>query len=103
MRYYLICDRNDTYMGLRLAGVTGIVTQDAAEAKAAIETAVQDPEVAVLIISEYLANLCRDRIDDLRLNASRPLVAEIPGREGPLRPRDTITGYIRDAIGVKLD
>lgn len=103
MRYFLICDRNDTYTGLRLAGITGVITQDAAEVRAAIEQAVQDPEVAVLIISESLASLCRDRIADLRLNASRPLVAEIPGREGSLRPRDIITGYIRDAIGVKLD
>jgi len=44
----------------------------------------------------------RQRIDDLRLNASRPLVVEIPGRGGSIRPQGRITGYIKDAIGIKL-
>ena len=103
MRYYLICDSNDTYMGLRMAGITGIRTQDPVEVRQQIEQAVLDEEVAVLIITEKLAEMCKERIDELRLTASRPLVVIIPGRGGSIRPSNYITGYIKDAIGVKLD
>lgn len=103
MRYYLICDDSDTYTGLRMAGITGVITRDPSEVKQKIEEAVSDKDVAILIITEKLADMYRQRVDDLRLNASRPLVVEIPGRGGSIRPKGIITGYIRDAIGVKLD
>lgn len=102
MRYFLICDNSDTYVGLRMAGVEGIVTHSKSETEAQIEAAVRDESIAVLIITEDLAELCRSRIDALKLSAARPLVVEIPGRHGTKRPADSITRYIRDAIGVKL-
>lgn len=103
MRYFLICDDNDTYTGLRMAGITGVITQNPSEVREKIEEAVSDKDVAILIITEKLADMCRQRIDELRLNASRPLVVEIPTRGGSIRAKDSITGYIKDAIGVKLD
>lgn len=103
MRYHLICDDSDTYTGLRMAGITGVIVHSPAEVLQEIENAVCDKDIAVLIITEKLASTCRTRVDDIRLNASRPLVAIIPGADGSTRPANSIMGYIRDAIGVKLD
>lgn len=103
MRYHLICDSNDTYIGLRLAGINGVLTQDPIEVRRQIEQAVADKDVAVLIITERLSEMFKERIDELRLNVSRPLVVIIPGRDGSIRPSGYITDYIKDAIGISLD
>ena len=55
-----------------------------------------------LRITEHLADQCRDVIAPLKLTAQRPLVVEIPDRHSTGRAPDSITRYIREAIGVKL-
>ena len=45
---------------------------------------------------------CQDLIAPLKLTAQRPLVVEIPDRHSAGRAPDSITRYIREAIGVKL-
>ena len=89
-------------MGLRLAGIEGVVVREEALARAAIQTAAADPDIAVLLITEHLADQCRDVIAPLKLTAQRPLVVEIPDRHSTGRAPDSITRYIREAIGVKL-
>ena len=39
---------------------------------------------------------------DLKLNISRPLIVEIPDRHGNGRAKDSISRYVREAIGVKI-
>ncbi len=56
----------------------------------------------MLLITEKLAALCQDLIAPLKLTAQRPLVVEIPDRHSAGRAPDSITRYIREAIGVKL-
>lgn len=101
MRYYVISDNTDTHVGLRLAGIEGVVARGRAEGLAAIETAVADPTIGILLITESLAEQCADRLQPLKLAGRTPLVVEIPDRGGA-RSKDAITGYIREAIGVKL-
>ena len=96
MKYFVITDSTDTQVGLRLAGIEGVVV------RAAIQTAAADPDIAVLLITEKLAALCQDLIAPLKLTAQRPLVVEIPDRHSAGRAPDSITRYIREAIGVKL-
>ena len=68
----------------------------------AVREAVDDPTVGILLITEKLAALCQDLIAPLKLTAQRPLVVEIPDRHSAGRAPDSITRYIREAIGVKL-
>ena len=96
MKYFVITDSTDTQVGLRLAGIEGVVVREEALARAAIQTAAADPDIAVL------ADQCRDVIAPLKLTAQRPLVVEIPDRHSTGRAPDSITRYIREAIGVKL-
>lgn len=102
MKYFVITDSTDTQVGLRLAGIEGVVVREAEEAKKALETAVSDPQIGVLLITEHLAALCADQIAPIKLTAHRPLVVEIPDRHSIGRASDSITRYIREAIGVKL-
>lgn len=102
MKYFVITDSTDTQMGLRLAGIEGVVVRDAEAAGKAIREASADPEIGVLLITEGLAALCEELIAPMKLTAHRPLVVEIPDRHSLGRASDSITRYIRGAIGVKL-
>ena len=97
MKYFVITDSTDTQVGLRLAGIEGVVVREEPLVRAAIQT-----DIAVLLITEKLAALCQDLIAPLKLTAQRPLVVEIPDRHSAGRAPDSITRYIREAIGVKL-
>lgn len=101
MKYFVITDSTDTQVGLRLAGIEGVVVREEPLVRAAIQAAA-DPDIAVLLITEKLAALCQDLIAPLKLTAQRPLVVEIPDRHSAGRAPDSITRYIREAIGVKL-
>ncbi len=102
MRYYLISDNVDTIAGMRLAGVEGVLVHEEAEVQAALAEAMELPDVAVILMTERLVALCPDLVYDLKLNRKRPLIVEIPDRHGNGRAKDSITRYVRDAIGVKI-
>lgn len=86
MKYFVITDSTDTQVGLRLAGIEGVVVREEPLVRAAIQTAAADPDIAVLLITEKLAALCQDLIAPLKLTAQRPLVVEIPTGTAPAAP-----------------
>ena len=102
MRFYLISDNNDTRVGMRLAGIEGVVDKEKEETARALTEAMEQDDIAVILITEHLVALCRDLVDDLKLNRSRPLIVEIPDRHGNGRAKDSITRYVREAIGIKI-
>lgn len=102
MRFYLISDNVDTQVGLRLAGIEGVVVHEVAEVKKALEEAMNRDDIAVVLITDTLLSLCPETVYDLKLNHSRPLIVEIPDRHGNGRTKDSITRYVREAIGVKI-
>lgn len=102
MRYFVITDSTDTLVGLRLAGIEGVVVREDGPARRAIQAAAEDPDTGILLISEGLAARCADLIGPMKLSGHRPLVVEIPDRHSAGRSHDSITRYIREAIGVKL-
>lgn len=102
MRYYLISDNVDTMVGMRLAGIDGVLVHEEKEVHKALEQAIAMPDVAVILMTERLVSLCPERVYDLKLNCKRPLIVEIPDRHGNGRAKDSITRYVREAIGVKI-
>ena len=102
MRFYLISDNVDTRVGMRLAGIDGVVVHEAAEVNKALSDAMAMEDVGVILMTEHLVKLCSGLVDDLKLNRSRPLIVEIPDRHGNGRAKDSITRYVREAIGLKI-
>ena len=89
MKMYLISDNVDTYTGMRLAGVDGIVIHER-------------EELRTVLLTEKLGWEFPDLIDTFRLERKMPLLVEIPDRHGTGRKKDFITSYITEAIGLKL-
>lgn len=102
MRVWLISDNHDTLVGMRLAGIEGILVNDTEEILEAIDTAVSMSDVGILVVTEKISAKIPDVIQRLRENGDLPLVIEIPDRHGTNRGPDFLTRYVRDAIGVKM-
>lgn len=102
MKFFLISDNVDTKMGMRFAGIEGVVVHEEEEVRNELEKAMNREDIAVILITETLVSLCPDLIYDLKLNRKQPLIVEIPDRHGNGRTKDSITKYVQDAIGVKL-
>ena len=102
MRYYLISDNTDTYTGMRLAGIEGILVHERGEVIAALAKVTEDRNVGVILITEKLSALCSEQVNDILLNRTSPLIVVIPDRHGTARPADSITRYVREAIGIKI-
>ncbi len=102
MRFYLISDNIDTQVGMRLAGIEGVVVHEAEEVRRELTRAMEMEDVAVVLITERLLTLCPEMVYDFKLNRKQPLIVEIPDRHGNGRTKDSITRYVREAIGVKI-
>lgn len=103
MKFYLISDNVDTLMGMRLSGIDGVVIHTEEEVKKTLKEVMQRNDVAVVLMTATLVNLCPDMIMDYKMNNRQPLIVEIPDRHGNGRTSDSITKYVHDAIGIKLD
>lgn len=102
MRYFLISNNIDTLTGFRLAGIEGVVVHTHEEVREALDDAIANKEIGVLLIAERLALLCPEIIYRLKAELHSPLLVEIPDRHGSNREEDSITKYVRDAIGIKI-
>lgn len=102
MKMYLISDNKDTYTGMRLAGVEGVVVHRRQELKDALDAVFQDKEIGIVLLTEKFGRDFPDLIDDVKLNRRLPLLIEIPDRHGTGRKENFITDYVSEAIGLKL-
>lgn len=103
MKFYCVSDNVDTKIGMRLAGIEGEIVHTAEEVQAALEGAAKKTDVDIILVSEKLVRCCPDYITDFKLERKRPLVLAIPDRHGDANISETITNYVRDSIGVKID
>lgn len=102
MKFYLISDNIDTQVGMRLAGIEGCVIHEEEEVRTQLKKAMADESIGVILMTERLVSLCPELIYELKLNQKRTLIVEIPDRHGNGRAKDSITRYVREAIGVKI-
>ncbi len=102
MKFFLISDNIDTQMGMRMAGIEGVVAHRKEHVIDELDKAAKDKDVAVVLMTEKLVELCRDKVYDIKLNHRRPLIVEIPDRHGNSGVIESISRYVEEAIGIKL-
>ena len=62
MKFFLISDNVDTCVGLRLAGIEGVVIHEADEVQKALEKACEDEEIGVVLMTDKLIKLCPELV-----------------------------------------
>ncbi len=102
MKMYLISDNVDTLTGMRLAGVDGVVVHEKEELRQALETAMSDESIGIVLLTEKFGREFPEILDEIKLKRQMPLLIEIPDRHGTGRKKDFITSYVNEAIGLKL-
>ena len=102
MKFFLISDNIDTQIGMRIAGIEGVVAHSREHVEQELDKAVEDKDVAVVLMTEKLVELCHDKVYDIKLNRRRPLIVEIPDRHGNSGVVESISRYVEEAIGIRL-
>lgn len=102
MEMFLISDNIDTQMGMRLAGIDGVVCHQRQEILEELEKAMHNENYAVILMTTKVIETCPDVISDIKLKQAKPLIVEIPDRHGSAKIGETIDRYVSEAIGVKL-
>mgnify|MGYP002798257509 FL=1 len=102
MRMYLISDNIDTYTGMRLSGVEGVVVHEREELEEALSFVTGQPDIGIVLLTEKLGRDFPELVNDLKLIRRTPLFVEIPDRHGSGRSKNFITDYVSQAIGLKL-
>ena len=101
MRFILISYNSDSMNGLRLAGIEGTVARSEADLRQALENAAKQPDIAVLLVTEKIAETYTEVLDSARAKGT-PLLITVPSTGGGAAGKDRLTRYIREAIGVKI-
>ena len=102
MKFFLISDNVDTQIGMRLAGIPGVVVHEPEETKAALNKAMKDPDTAVILMTEKLVHLIEGTVNQLKLSCSKPLIVEIPDRHASESVTSSISRYVEEAIGIRI-
>lgn len=102
MKMFLISDNVDTYTGMRLAGVEGVVVHEEEELRAELERVVGDDEIGIVLLTEKFGRDYPEVVNHVKLERRVPLFVEIPDRHGTGRSKNFITDYVNQAIGLKL-
>lgn len=102
MKFFLISDNIDTAMGMRLSGVPGVVVHEPDEIKKALDAAMEDSTVGVILMTQKALSLCRELVFTYKLERRTPLIVEIPDRHGRGNISDSIGDYVKHAIGITI-
>ncbi|MDO5116157.1 MAG: V-type ATP synthase subunit F [Synergistaceae bacterium] len=102
MKAFLVSDNHDSLVGMRLAGIEGVLVHTPEETYDAIVEALKIEGLAILAVTERAAEMAEEILQQLRERGDLPLVVEIPDRFGTKRGPDFLTRYVQEAIGVKM-
>lgn len=101
MKSFLISDNRDSLIGMRMAGIDGVIVDatDPVETWKITEEKLKSPEVGILFLTEKAADAIREKLLEFRVKSIFPLITVIPDRHG-FTSHNEITKYISEAIGM---
>lgn len=102
MRAYFISDNIDTFAGLKVSGINGVVVHSAEDTLNILKEITAKKDIGIIIFTEKTAALIPDRIKEMKLAKKGPLVVEIPDRHGTIKGEDSIINYVKESIGLKI-
>ncbi len=102
MRTIVISDNRDTLVGMRLAGVSGVIVHERNEILRELDLALEDQDIGIIIMTELIMEQVKEEVLQLKIKRNHPLIIEIPDRHGSRRGDDAITRYIKESIGIQI-
>ena len=72
MKFYLLSDNIDTQMGMRLAGIEGVVVHERHEVLEELERVMHMEDIAIVLMTTKLIETCPEVISELKLKQKKP-------------------------------
>ena len=101
MKSFLLCEKKETLLSMRLAGIGGKMVSTKEEIENSIEELLMDDDIGLILVSENILSISKEFIMDKKLAQKKKLIIQIPEPEG-LKDKDYIMKYIKNSIGIKL-
>lgn len=102
MKAYFISDNVDTFAGLKISGINGIVAHTPDEVLKVLGVLKEKKEIGIIILTEKIAILIPDKVKEMKLSKTGPLIVEIPDRHGTMKGENSIIRYVKESIGLKI-
>ncbi len=111
MEYYIIGER-ELVLAFKLVGVDGAVCENKDEALDAfnritgkgnfVSAPVAAERPKILILTENISDMIEEDVLDWQKGGDYPLIVEIPGINGHLKGKKSLTDAIREAVGIQV-
>ena len=98
----LVIGHPEAVLGFSLAGLRGQAATTADEANAALDAALENHDIGIVLVTSDVAALIEQRLSRLKLRSNVPLVVEIPGPAGVPADQPSLNELVFRAIGVKI-
>ncbi|MDD5370953.1 MAG: V-type ATP synthase subunit F [Anaerolineaceae bacterium] len=98
----LVIGHADAVLGFSLVGVAGLVAANADQVNQALDQALARDDAGIILVTDDVAALIEERMNQLRMHSTVPLVVEIPAPEGFRPERPSLREIVMRAIGVKI-
>jgi V/A-type H+/Na+-transporting ATPase subunit F len=101
MKVFVI-GHSEAVLGFSLVGLAGQVATTSAEVNQALDAALVNPDIGIVVVTNDVAGLITSRMNQLKLRREIPLVVEIPGPAGVSEDQPSLDELVFRAIGVKV-
>jgi V/A-type H+-transporting ATPase subunit F len=98
----LVLGHPDAVLGFSLAGVKGRAIASIEEANRALDEALEDRDLGVVLVTRDVAAMMQSKMDRLKLRSTLPLIVEIPSPEGMQPGEPSLNEVVLRAIGIRL-
>ena len=92
----------EAVQGFALVGVHGKSATSVEEINQALDESLAAEDIGIILVTDDVASMIKERMDQLKLRSTIPLVVEIPGPDGPAPNRPSLEAIIQRAIGIKI-
>ncbi len=111
MEYFIIGER-ELVLGFMLAGVKGVAVTNRHDALDAfhmvtgsgnlVGALAKENRPKVLILTEDVSDMLSKEVLDWQMKGEAPLIVEIPGLQGRIAGKKSLTESIREAVGIQI-
>lgn len=77
MKMYCISDDIDKAIGLKLTGIQSIILTDKVDIDNRINEILKDKDIGILIVTENVYEISKERLEDIKNNKKLPLIVKI--------------------------
>ncbi len=92
----------EAVLGFSLAGVDGHAAATGEEAGKALDEALASKDIGIVLVTQDIAQMLQERVEDLKLHSTIPLVVEIPSPAGVPEDQASLSELVLKVIGIKL-